>query len=660
MELFNPYFYAANIDLLAYENAWIQYMESGEKNENVINRDIYDSWDKSSSLGVDPFSLEKPDAVDEQELERRLRKNRYVFQIVEPSMEILFDIINESEYAVILSDREGVIIRVMCGPEMKDICSKINLHEGADYRLESVGTSSINMAIELKKPVQITGCQHYRQIFQHYTSSSAPVLTESGGVLCVLSVLGKYEQENEHTLGMIHSITKGIESQHHINKINRNLKKRNNQLEKILSMVSDSIVYTENRKIIQVNGSMLKLIGKDESEVIGRNVYDAIVTQPSLAEFFADEKKANTGGHVLLIGKNDSYKCIVSTEEVSSGFEKSPGGRLIRFTQIKMIEMMASKMRFAAKYTFEDLIGESDAFSEAITVAKKASAFDSRVIITGESGTGKEMFAQAIHNNSSRKAGPFVAVDCGAIPHELFESEFFGYEKGAFTGARREGKEGLVEKANNGTLFLDEIGNMSLDMQIKLLRVLQEGVVFRIGGASPVNVDLRVIAATNADLEQEIRNGTFREDLYYRLNVFRIKIPPLRERRSDIPLLVNNIIKTSNNIDPSVKVDKSAMDVFTGYDWPGNVRQLHNAVERAIIMADEHVIYPESISGEISGSMGVRGRFSGGGFEASKETLEEMTGRYIKFCLDMNDGNISRTAKQLDVSRTTIYKYISW
>ena len=135
MELFNPYFYAANIDLLAYENAWIQYMESGEKNENVIKRDIYDSWEKSSSLGVDPFSLEKPAAVDEQELKRRLRKNRYVFQIVEPSMEILFDIINESEYAVILSDREGVIIRVMCGSEMKDICSKINLREGADYRM---------------------------------------------------------------------------------------------------------------------------------------------------------------------------------------------------------------------------------------------------------------------------------------------------------------------------------------------------------------------------------------------------------------------------------------------------------------------------------------------------------------------------------------------
>ena len=216
-----------------------------------------------------------------------------------------------------------------------------------------------------------------------------------------------------------------------------------------------------------------------------------------------------------------------------------------------------------------------------------------------------------------------------------------------------------MEKANNGTLFLDEIGNMSLDMQIKLLRVLQEGVVFRIGGASPVSVDLRVIAATNADLEQEIRNGTFREDLYYRLNVFRIKIPPLRERRSDIPLLVNNIIKTSNNIDPSVKVDKSAMDVFTGYDWPGNVRQLHNAVERAIIMADEHVIYPESISGEISGNRDVQGVFTGGSFEASNETLEEMTGRYIKFCLDLNDGNISKTAKQLDVSRTTIYKYIS-
>lgn len=659
MELFNPYFYAANVNLLAYENAWIRYMESGEKNTNIIDDEIYESWDRSRVCGIDPFFQGKPPVVDEHELERRLRKNRYVFQIVEPFMEILFDSINKSEFAVMLSDREGVVIKVMCSPEMEEICSKTNLREGADRRTECVGTNSINLAINQKKPVQITGCQHYMQIFQHFTSSSAPVLTESGGVLCVLSVMGKYELENEHTLGMISSITRCIESRHHINKINRNLKQRNNQLEKILSMISDSIVYTENRRIMQINESMLNLIGKERSEVIGKSVFDMIVTQPPLSEFFTDEKAANAGGSVLLMGKNDSFKCIVSSEEVKSGFEKSPGGRVIRFTQIKTIEMMASKMQFAAKYTFDDLIGESDAFMEAILIARKASTFDSRVIITGESGTGKEMFAQAIHNNSSRKTGPFVAVDCGAIPHELFESEFFGYEKGAFTGARKDGKEGLVEKANNGTLFLDEIGNMSLDMQIKLLRVLQEGVVFRVGGSAPIKVDIRVIAATNANLEQEIKSGEFREDLYYRLNVFSVKIPPLRERRTDIPLLVNNIIKTSNNIDPNIKVDKSAMDVFVKYDWPGNVRQLNNAVERAIIMADDHVIYPENISEDISGRQDLARGLSNSGFEISNESLEEMIGRYIKFSLELNDGNVSRTAKQLDISRTTIYKYIS-
>lgn len=659
MELFNPYFYAANVNLLAYENAWIRYMESGEKNTNIIDDEIYESWDRSRVCGIDPFFQGKPPVVDEHELERRLRKNRYVFQIVEPFMEILFDSINKSEFAVMLSDREGVVIKVMCSPEMEEICSKTNLREGADRRTECVGTNSINLAINQKKPVQITGCQHYMQIFQHFTSSSAPVLTESGGVLCVLSVMGKYELENEHTLGMISSITRCIESRHHINKINRNLKQRNNQLEKILSMISDSIVYTENRRIMQINESMLNLIGKERSEVIGKSVFDMIVTQPPLSEFFTDEKAANAGGSVLLMGKNDSFKCIVSSEEVKSGFEKSPGGRVIRFTQIKTIEMMASKMQFAAKYTFDDLIGESDAFMEAILIARKASAFDSRVIITGESGTGKEMFAQAIHNNSSRKTGPFVAVDCGAIPHELFESEFFGYEKGAFTGARKDGKEGLVEKANNGTLFLDEIGNMSLDMQIKLLRVLQEGAVFRVGGSAPIKVDIRVIAATNANLEQEIKSGEFREDLYYRLNVFSVKIPPLRERRTDIPLLANNIIKTSNNIDPNIKVDKSAMDVFVKYDWPGNVRQLNNAVERAIIMADDHVIYPENISEDISGRQDLARGLSNSGFEISNESLEEMIGRYIKFSLELNDGNVSRTAKQLDISRTTIYKYIS-
>ncbi|MDF2883795.1 MAG: PspF2, partial [Clostridiaceae bacterium] len=236
---------------------------------------------------------------------------------------------------------------------------------------------------------------------------------------------------------------------------------------------------------------------------------------------------------------------------------------------------------YKAKYKFEDIFTVSDCGKKCIETAKNYSKNDFSVLLTGESGVGKELFAHSIHNESNRKEGPFISVNCAAIPENLIEAELFGYEAGAFTGANKDGRIGKFELANGGTIFLDEIGDLPLSMQAKLLRVLQENEMVRIGGNHIISLDLKVIAATNCNLEEKIKEGNFREDLYYRLNVLNLNIPPLRQRKEDIPLLIDNFItKLYQKCGIYKKFSDESINVLTNYYWPGNIRELKNIVER--------------------------------------------------------------------------------
>jgi PAS domain S-box-containing protein len=264
----------------------------------------------------------------------------------------------------------------------------------------------------------------------------------------------------------------------------------------------------------------------------------------------------------------------------------------------RLVKSLTEKLEglCGARYSFEHIVGESSAIRQIIKVAKKAAAGASTVLLTGESGTGKELFAHAMHHASPREHRPFLKVNCAAIPENLLESEFFGYEKGAFTGAVSR-KMGLFERADGGTIFLDEIGDMSLSLQSKLLRFLQDGEVTRLGGWRPIEVDVRAIAATNRNLSQMIKEGSFREELYYRVNVVGINIPSLRERRQDIPLLIAHILRRVNReLGKQVQeVDKQAMDKLLAYHWPGNIRELENVLERAVNLVEGSLIRAEVI-----------------------------------------------------------------
>jgi two-component system NtrC family response regulator len=286
-----------------------------------------------------------------------------------------------------------------------------------------------------------------------------------------------------------------------------------------------------------------------------------------------------------------------------------------------------------------------------LDMAGRVAASDATVLITGERGTGKELVAKGIHFNSARSAGPFVAVNCAAIPESLIESELFGHVKGAFTGAVRD-KEGKFELADGGTILLDEIGDLRVDLQAKILRVLQERVVDRVGGTAPIPVDVRVIASTNRDLEQSMREEKFREDLYDRINVVALRMPPLRERKDDIQLLVSHFLKKFNK-DASVSIDKESLDILVAYGWPGNVRELESVVERASVLRRGSMItradLPEKISRAQTGVENIILNLPDDGL-----SLEDLEKSLIIKALDKNKGNQTRAAEYLRITRPTL------
>ncbi|RLB05900.1 MAG: hypothetical protein DRG50_06490 [Deltaproteobacteria bacterium] len=321
----------------------------------------------------------------------------------------------------------------------------------------------------------------------------------------------------------------------------------------------------------------------------------------------------------------------------------------------KVVRLIQRLSGSYAKFRFTDIKGRDPRFVKQIELAKIAARSNSKVLLIGESGTGKELFAQAIHNHSSRRNGPFVAISCAAIPRDLIEAELFGYRDGAFTGARRGGHTGKFELADKGTLFLDEINAMPLDLQAKLLRVLQENVITRLGDTKPISVDVRVIAASNIDLVREVEQRNFREDLYYRLSVVEIFIPPLRERQEDIDLLVDYFLeRLSRDLGlPKPEVSPEVWEIFNSYHWPGNVRELENCIERALLLSGGETIRKEHLPQRIlerAGGSGSPQRLP------QVKPLEEITKDLIKQALEASQGNISRAARTLGISRCTFYR----
>ncbi|MGO1368901.1 sigma-54-dependent Fis family transcriptional regulator [Senegalia sp. (in: firmicutes)] len=421
------------------------------------------------------------------------------------------------------------------------------------------------------------------------------------------------------------------------------------ELEILLNSMDTGVISTDENGIIKRYNS----IAKEMFEVEKLNNINSIIK-----DVFSNSKITTSNKEFIYKYRNKNYRAFYSLKPIV--IDGQTTGYIFTFNKMKEILKVVNQLSSPMQITvFSDIIGESMKLNDVKRYAKKISKGNSTVLITGESGTGKELFARSIHFESERSKRPFVAINCTAIPENLIETELFGYEEGAFTGAKKSGKIGKFELAHKGTIFLDEIGDMPIHLQSKLLRVLQENAIERVGGNSLIPVDVRIIAATNKLLEEKVEDKEFREDLYYRLNVIPLNIPPLRDRVEDISILVDSFLKKYNeklnrNIN---KVNKNVINLFRSYDFPGNIRELENIIEYAVNMSATDSINIEDLPKNIKKQK----------YENTKEefkdivTIKELEKKEIKKALDKfgrDNNGIENAARALGIGRATIYRKI--
>ena len=565
---------------------------------------------------------------------------------VEDVMDINFNTINENEsvknaVSEIIKANKKTLVALNDDGDMSGIISITDIH---NLGLNSEGIEDVKIkdimkknVVSVKKGMPIDECRNL-------------MIKENIGILPVVDNFGKIL---------------GILRQEHIRDyLYMQLEEYGITLKYIIGHIKEGICAVNDEGVVILwNSFMEERYGIKSDEIVGRPISDfledticerVLRRRIGISDVYSTYKKQDMYGlvHANPIFFGGEFVGVVCTElDVTEArnlsFELEKTNEKLKYLQ--------DEVKNLSNGVFEGILGKSDKIEKAKAIAKQVAKTSSSIFIWGESGTGKEVFSRAIHEQSGRK-GAFVPVNCSAIPAELFESEFFGYESGAFTGANKKGKSGIFELAKDGTVFLDEIADLPLNMQAKLLRVLQEKEVRRVGGEKTIKINPRIISATNKDLEKMVKEEKFREDLYYRLNVVEIKIPPLRERKEDIAILLHHFLDEMcrENGKPRLTLSKEAYKILENYRWKGNIRELKNTVENMVVLSDSSIIEKDDIPNYIVES--AKNSTDDEDYPLDlTSAIEKLEIKNITKALEMSNGNKAKAAKILNIPRTTLY-----
>jgi PAS domain S-box-containing protein len=638
-----------------YLKAWEEFVSRGEINDHIIRPVILDSWKRSKMYGVDPHKTRNGKRLTKAQFKEKYKLNEKLIDISMPFMTKLYNFVKNSGFIVRLSDNEGYVMHTLGDKDIITKGKQLNILPGSNCSEEYIGTNAIGTSIITDCPLQVFAAEHYCRDYHVWTSSACPIHDNNGQITGVLSMTGNSDKVHPHTLGIVVAAAVAIEYQMELDQINRQLILANKHFYAIMESISEGLLSIDsNGKITDINHYARNLMNVKQEDVLGKPLNLIFGGHAKKIERVLNKGVGFSDDEMILETYRGNMRCLVNTLPIMDENEK-PAGVVVTFREIRQVHNLVNKMIGAeARFTFNDILGQSTQLEESIHLAKIAAQNNTTVMLYGESGTGKEMFAQAIHNSSARRNGPFVFINCGAIPRELVASELFGYEEGAFTGAKRGGHPGKFELADGGTIFLDEIGDMPLDTQVNLLRVLESRQIIRIGGQKVIPVNVRVIAATNKNLEEEVKAGTFRQDLFYRLNVTPIKIPPLRERKDDIPILIEHFSKkVARQMGKSInRIDEKFVKAMLNYNWPGNVRELQNVLQQVINLVNDVELtvdyLPESFQTAETKAVdsGVKSALS----------IEEAEQRTIINALKVSGGNVSKAARILGIGRNTLYR----
>lgn len=637
------------IDVSKIESKWREFVEENKIPEG-IRKDILDSWTRCKKYKIDANSR-KGKEMDKQEFNKILAEHKELIEISIPIMLDIFKLLKETDYSIILTDENAVVLEVIGNEKIMEKNRKLNFLKGCKWKEEDVGTNAIGTCLYLDKPIQTLGAEHYCKEQHGWTCSAAPIHDDKGEIIGIIDLSGHFYDFHSHTLGIVVEAANAIQKQFSIIEHRKWAETAFNSIDDgILIIDNDFMVKDFNLKMCEILNVSQQQLYEIDIKVLLRDIIKDISN-------FSKSNKINYR-EVSLYLHNRRVECNISVTPVQN--EKKHIGFVIVAKKVDTFRHVVNKIAgFSSKYFFDSIITNNSKMISVVQEAKNIAACDCTVLITGESGTGKELFAHSIHNASDRRNGPFVAINCAALPKDLVESELFGYEKGSFTGASKEGCPGKFELANTGTIFLDEIGELPLEIQSKLLRVLDNHTITRIGGKYERNLDVRVIAATNRDLYKEIQENNFRSDLYYRINVFNIKLIPLRERPEDVELCAEFFLQKLNDKNPGTKkfFDKEFINSIKKHNWPGNVRELENVIQRAYYLSKDDIIsylfVPEYINENEKDNIDIP---NNNGFRVDK--LEEIEKSLIIKALKDCDGNVVKASKVIGIGKSTLYRKI--
>ena len=611
----------------------------------AIRPSIMRSWQRSRAAGVPTVGVPMV-LLNHAEFQTIVKKNDFFVKTATQIMDELLENILPSKSCIILTNADGVYLHTIGAGEGFGRGTTCALR-GLISRESVDGTTAMGLCLEERAPVCVLGCEHYNSHFDGWSCAAAPIFDNKGNLVGSLSLTLERDKFHQHTFGLVIAAARAITEQMRLRRLLQ-------EVQTLMELLGEAVVVFDANGAIRLVNRYAKRLFHVRDDVAGRD-FSAIAAVTGGDPLLVLGKSVKDGECSMRLADGASLHCLFSASPTPEG------GLCVTLRESRRMHKLAGRITGSkAVYDFSDIKGDSPAMGQALRLARVASENTMTTLILGESGVGKELFAQAIHNGGSRRDQPFVVVNCGAIPRDLVQSELFGYEAGAFTGANRQGAPGKFELADGGTIFLDEIGDMPLSAQVSLLRVLQEGEVTRVGGKCPSRVDVRVVAATHRDLAAAVRNGTFRQDLYYRLNILVITVPALRHRQGDIAALADFFLQKSartlhkelHGFAPAVR------EWLTSYAWPGNVRELENLVERMTVVAEGQRIALADLPPEcLHAARGNAPAAAAGNAPAAAPARETEMQRLLEG-LRAARGNVRAAAKALGISRVTLYARI--
>ena len=632
-------------------NAWDRLVGGAELPANAVRTVIENSWARCLSAGVDPARTRGQPPTSDEDLSRLLHRFRDVIDVSSPVMDQIRESLSESGTIMILTDPSGVILKTEGDPATLEAAGDVRLVSGASWDELASGTNAIGTALSLKRPVQVHATEHFCAGIKPW-SCSAVVLRDptSGEILGVLDVSGLSSRFHRNWLALAMMAAGRIEA----DLAARHMESRWRLVEAGLQGLSRAssravMLFDRQGRLVKAEGITSRsraTVGECGEWRAGCHI-EAFDSDSGHADAALPDWLRPEWVQPVMRGGQRLGTVVVLPDPL----RREPTRRIVDSGGTTLTVGQTST-------SLGPIIGRSTALRQALARAKHLADLDVPVLLQGETGVGKEIFARAIHENRQRTKGPFVAVNCGGLPRDTLASELFGYVEGAFTGARRSGMIGKIEAARGGTLFLDEIGEMPLELQPYLLRVLEGGELYPLGASQPRHVQFKLIAATNRDLRAEVAAGRFRQDLFYRVSVTTLRIPALRERKEDIAELFEHFNReVSHRHGVSVKrFEANVIDVFERYAWPGNVREMRNVVEGMVMLTDDDTVTAAQLPEEMAFSgAGARHTPHVSAESATVPDLDAVERDAISTAIARRQGNLTRVAKELRISKSTLY-----